>query len=242
MEQKEYKEMENVEKTHFWFVAKRKFLQIILDKYVPLRNIKILDVGCGTGAVLDFLKDRGFIVEGVDNNEEALKYCRNKNLSVTLGSAEKMEYPDETFDLVLALDVLEHLSDPALAVKEVFRVLKKGGLFIATVPAHQWLWSYHDVALHHYKRYSKKDFEFLLEDQFSVLLVTWVHLCILLPTILIRKIYKIFNKQTEGSDVGEIGFFVNVAGRILYWPELLFFKFFRKLPAGLSLLAVAEKK
>ena len=242
MEQSEYKEMENVEKNHFWFVAKRKFLQMILDKYVIQKNIRVLDVGCGTGAVLDLLKDRGFMVEGVDNNEEALKYCRNKNLNVTLGSAEKMSYPDETFDLVVALDVLEHLPEPGLATQEIYRVLKKGGVFIATVPAHQWLWSYHDVALHHYKRYSKKDFQLLLASQFNVLLVTWVHLCILLPTILIRKIYKIFNKKTEGSDVGEISFFVNVAGRIFYWPELLAFEIFGKLPAGLSLLSIVEKK
>lgn len=243
MDQAEYKEMEMVENDHFWFVAKRKFLQVALGAFASGQNLRVLDVGCGTGAVLDFLREKGYQVEGVDNNAEAIEYCRAKGLHVSMGAAEGMNYPDESFDVVLALDVLEHLKDDRAALKEIFRVLKKGGHLIATVPAHQSLWSYHDVALHHHRRYSRVEWENLfLGDQFKIKLISWLHACILLPTWIVRKVYKILNKENKGSDVKKINWLVNSIGKLCYLPELAAFRVFKKLPAGVSLLAVVEKK
>lgn len=242
MEQVEYRHMEMIEKNHFWFVAKRKFLQIILDKYAPQNNLRILDVGCGAGAILDFLRDKGYVGEGIDNNEEALKYCRDKGLKVNIGTVEKMNYEDESFDIVLASDVLEHLTDDKMAVREVSRVLKRGGLFIATVPAHHWLWSYHDVALHHQRRYSRREWEKLFDSQFEIRLITWLHLCIILPILMMRRIGKRSGGQSSGSDVREASPIINILMKICYWPELALFKIIKRLPWGVSLLAVAEKK
>lgn len=242
MEQTEYKEMDIVEKNHFWFVAKRKFLQIIFKKYFPSKTLRVLDVGCGTGAVLEWVKNMGHIGEGVDNSLMALEYCREKGLKVELGTAESMNYQNETFDVVLALDVLEHLDDDKGAVLEIHRILKKGGCLIATVPAHKQLWSYHDVALHHKRRYTQAEFSDLLKEQFQIKLITWIHSCILIPTWFVRKIGNVFKNNAGGSDVKSIHPVINCLGGICYLPEFKIFKIFGKLPVGVSLLAVVEKK
>jgi glycosyltransferase involved in cell wall biosynthesis len=176
------------------------------------------------------------------SREAALKYCRAKGLNIRQSLADKIDYPDETFDVVFALDVLEHLENDEAAIKEINRILKTGGIFIATVPAHKFLWSYHDESLHHKRRYAKKEFEDLLGKQFKVSVVSWIHACIFLPTLIMRGAKKFFGKNTGGSDVKEINRFVNGVGKLCYAPELACFKFFGGLPFGVSLIGVAVKK
>ncbi|MER3559157.1 MAG: methyltransferase type 11, partial [Armatimonadota bacterium] len=67
---------------------------------------------------------------------------------------EALPFVNESFRLIVALDVLEHLPDEAHALAELWRVLEPDGWLITTVPAYRWLWSKHDVALHHYRRYT----------------------------------------------------------------------------------------
>lgn len=235
MEQQEYIKMGNLEKTHWYFVAKRKFLDIVLNAYAP-QKAKILDVGCGTGAVMEHVLAKNNEVCGVDMSDVALEFCRQKGL------ADNMPFQDGSFDVVLALDVLEHLDHPEAAVAEVKRILKKGGLFIATVPAHQWLWSYHDESLHHKKRYNKQDLTKLFSEDFSLLTVSWINFFILLPAVLLRFFKKIFNTKDAGSDVSDSSAIINTIMALVYFIELQLFRIFGGLPAGLSLLVVVKKK
>lgn len=239
METKEYEIMDRIEHDHFWFVAKRKYLSVVLDKYFS--GGRMLDVGCGTGAVMEFLKVKGE-VEGVDMSDMALNFCRQKGLKVEKGLANEMPYSTNTFDAVFALDVLEHLDNPAGAVKEAARVLKDKGIFVATVPAHQWLWSQHDVSMHHRKRYNKQDFADLFKDDFDVVVISWIHAFILLPAMLVRGLKNILKVKDAGSDVKEPTFLVNKIMQLVYAVEITFFKHFNYLPFGLSLLVVAKKK
>lgn len=231
--------MDRVERDHFWFIAKRRYLSVVLDKYFS-QGGKMLDVGCGTGAVMEFLKSRGD-VSGVDMSDEALAYCRQKGLKVEKGLANEIPYKENTFDAVFALDVLEHLDDPVGAVKEARRVLKNGGLFIATVPAHQWLWSAHDVSMHHKKRYSKQAFAELFKGDFEILVISWIHSFILLPVILVRLLKNILKSVDNDSDVKEPSPVINKIMSLVYSVEIALFKIFYYLPFGLSLLVVAKK-
>ena len=240
MEIREYELMDRIEHDHFWFVAKRKYLSVVLDKYFP-QGGKMLDVGCGTGAVMEFLKSRG-VVEGVDMSDKALEYCRKKGLEVKKGLANEIPYGENAFDAVFALDVLEHLDNPAGAVKEVSRVLKNGGLFIATVPAHQWLWSHHDESMHHRKRYSKQAFTDLFKSDFDLIVVSWIHAFILLPVMFLRLFKNILKNRNNSSDVKESSPVINGIMSLIYYVEIAIFKFFYYLPFGLSLLVVAKKK
>jgi SAM-dependent methyltransferase len=130
----------------------------------PLNSpIRLLDIGCGTGANLPLL--RSFAgpsgsVTAMDFSPLALQFARDqlsddtaKNLSMLRGDAQCLPFEDDSFDVVTMLDVLEHLSDDCLALAEVQRVLRRGGALVMSVPAYQKLWSAHDEALHHFRRY-----------------------------------------------------------------------------------------
>lgn len=235
--------MDHIESDHPWFVAKRKFLSLILDKYsLSVNGLKVLDVGCGTGAVMQFLIKKKFEAYGIDPSEEALKYCALKGLSVKKSSAEKIDFPENSFDIVLALDVLEHLDNPELAVEEIRRVLTKNGVFIMTVPAHQWLWSYHDDSLHHKKRYNKQDVINLLDKEFEIVKISWIHGFILLPAMIVRFFKRFQKNRDNGSDVKPVSYITKSIMSGVYFLEINLFKFFGRLPFGLSLLAVAKKK
>lgn len=242
MEAHEYQAMEAIENQHAWFLAKFRFLEFALQKIGLSKDKIILDVGCGTGAIIKKLVDAGYKARGVDNSEEALKYCRQKGLEVIQGGADQLPFADNYFDAAISSDMLEHLKDDRKAIAEIGRVIKPGGYFIATVPAHQFLWSYHDVFLHHQRRYGKKDFLALFDQNFEIVFCSWLHASILLPTIILRLIKKWLKQEQRQSEVKPVNPILNNVLKMVYLLELWFFKTFSYLPFGLSLMVVSRKK
>ncbi len=151
----EYGTMYNLEDFYWWFVGRRKLVEEILrkeaGKHGPLR---ILDVGCGTGANLAAFRRYGSAI-GIDFSQEALKLCSRREVDgVCMAEVEKLPFPDHTFDVITALDLLEHTDEDLVALREMQRVCKPGGLLIVIVPAYGFLWSEHDEALKHRRRYT----------------------------------------------------------------------------------------
>src|SRR4029077_11037019 len=109
-----------------------------------------------TGLMLQELKLLGN-AEGVDISEEALQFCRKRGL-VNVHNADllKLPFADDHFDVVTALDVLEHLDDDTGALREFRRVLRPGGRIFIFAPAHRWLWSLQDEVSHHKRRYTAR--------------------------------------------------------------------------------------
>src|SRR5688500_13025212 len=112
MQQHTYAIMDEVEGSHWWFVGRRAILESFLTSIIeklrtPPSELRILDVGCGTGANLEMLAQFGS-AEGVDVSDDALEFCRRKGLKAEKGLAEKLPYDEETFDITTALDVIEH--------------------------------------------------------------------------------------------------------------------------------------
>ncbi len=143
------------EADHWWFVGRRKLFARYL-KHAPA-NGRALDIGCGTGANLRLLHDMRFRAVGLDASSDAIGFCAAKGLAAERGSATALPFPDQTFDVVLATDVIEHLDDDAKALREIARVLKKGGIAIITVPAFKLLWGRQDEIAHHKRRYLKRN-------------------------------------------------------------------------------------
>jgi SAM-dependent methyltransferase len=160
MQRHTYRIMREVEDSHWWFAGRRRILESFVAKIAsdlalptPLRP-RILDVGCGTGANLEMLGAFGD-AEGVDVSEDALEFCRARGLTrVERGAAEALPYAEETFDLVTALDVVEHLDDDLAGLSEMRRVLKPQGRALLFVPAFMWLWGVQDDVSHHRRRYT----------------------------------------------------------------------------------------
>ena len=114
---------------------------------------RLLDAGCGTGGNLAAFGPG----RGVDPAPEAVAACRARGLDVVQARLEALPFDDGAFDLVLATDVLEHVDDDVAALRELRRVAAPGAVLLVTVPAHPRLWSAHDVALHHRRRYRRAE-------------------------------------------------------------------------------------
>jgi SAM-dependent methyltransferase len=144
-----------VEETHWWFVGRRLlFGQELTRSQTPV-DARTLDVGTSTGSNLRLLRDCGFTrVTGLDVSVEAIRLCESKGFGpVEQGSVCAMPFPDASFDLVLATDVIEHVDDDGLALSEVARVLAPRGRALITVPAFQSLWGLQDEVALHKRRY-----------------------------------------------------------------------------------------
>lgn len=155
MNDKLLRTFDKVESNHWWWAGRRHLLKILSGEDKP---VKILDVGCGTGQTLIFLKSLFPKSElfGIDPTPLAIKFAKKHGLKhVRKGRAEKLPYKDAAFDLVLMLDVIEHIKDDYQAVKEAKRVLRRGGKLIVTTPALSFIWSNHDKNQGHYRRYTR---------------------------------------------------------------------------------------
>ncbi len=134
-------------------------------------GVSLLDIGCGTGANLSMLRQavgRGARVTAVDFSDLALKFAAQANqaqgIAVARCDALRLPFGGAAFSTVTMLDVLEHLSDDRAALAEVSRVLRPGGRYVFSVPAYQHLWSAHDEALHHFRRYELRELGALLRQ------------------------------------------------------------------------------
>jgi SAM-dependent methyltransferase len=150
-----------LEQTHWWFVARRKLLGSLLKRSSldPAKH-RVLDVGTGTGGNMRMLREIGFEdAIGVDLSVNALRFNRQKGLRHPVCSDILMlPFAESTFDVVLTTDILEHIEDDAQAINSITRVLKPGGIVIATVPAFSFLWGSQDNISHHVRRYSRNEF------------------------------------------------------------------------------------
>lgn len=144
-----------IEKCHWWFVGRRFLFRKQMMRHSKTTQDRVLDIGCGTGSNLRLLRDRGFQnYIGLDSRENALMYCSKKGFGrVVKGDACALPFQDGTFDFILATDVIEHIDDDALTVREIARVLKSDGKVLITVPTFQSLWGVHDDLSEHKRRY-----------------------------------------------------------------------------------------
>lgn len=176
MRAREYEVMAAVEDRHFWFVQTRAIIRDALVAAGVAPDDRVLDLGCGTGGTMRTLKDVATWT-GVDVNPFAARLAEERSgAPVTLAEAAALPFPDGAFDAVTALDVLEHIDDDASALQEVRRVLRPGGALVATVPCHPILFSAHDRALQHVRRYTRAQFLARLADAgFVPERTTWVN-------------------------------------------------------------------
>jgi len=145
------------ETRHWWFVGTRRVLLDVLGRRLRHGPARLLDVGCGTGGTTASLARLGPVL-GLDREVAALRLARGREApGATFGQADAAFLPVRTgsIDAALLLDVVEHLDDPGQLLHEIGRVLRPDGLALVTVPALQALWSEHDEALHHRRRYSR---------------------------------------------------------------------------------------
>ncbi len=152
-----YDRMAEHDSTHWWYVARRDILADFIGREVnPPKGARILEIGCGTGHNLPMLGAFGE-VDAIEI-DPAAREIASKRLGKEVGSAPLPELSgvaDGQYDMIAVLDVVEHIEDDVAALEAMAKRLKPGGTILITVPAHQWMWSAHDVVNHHKRRYSK---------------------------------------------------------------------------------------
>jgi SAM-dependent methyltransferase len=245
MERHTYAIMSDVEGSHWWFAGRRRILEdfvrrIVADLNLTGRAPRILDVGCGTGANLEMLAQFG-AAEGVDVSEDALAFCRARGLTgVRRGAAEELPYEDNSFDLVTALDVVEHLDDDAAGLREMRRVLRPDGRALLFVPAFMWLWGVQDDVSHHRRRYTLPQLcERVRAAGFEVERATYANVTFFAPILVGRLLMRATGARPASENNLNVtalnGVFGQLFGAERFWLRHLNF------PFGVSALCVARR-
>lgn len=196
MDDAEITKLGELEKTHWWYMERRAILRRELP---PLSESRIaLDIGAAVGANTEVLASRGWQAAGIDTNLVAAAAIYARGFPGMLASACSLPFADSTVGLVVAYDVLEHIPDDLQAANEIFRVLSPGGHFLVSVPCDMRLWSEHDVAVGHVRRYSREEIVELLEKAGFEIDHVWSWNVILRPVVALRR------KNSKGSDLDEV--------------------------------------
>lgn len=161
MERATYRSMRQLQRGHWWFRGRRAVLRKIIAQLGLPADARILEAGAGTGGNVPMLQCFGD-VSAFDPDDEARSFCLAETGLGCLAGALPDENPFQgksEFDLVVALDVIEHVDDDVGALKSLAACVREGGALLLTVPAYQWMFSSHDVAHHHKRRYAKSELE-----------------------------------------------------------------------------------
>ena len=239
----EYETMHALELRHWWFRGRRRVLVDLLREVAGPRvsSLRILDYGCGTGGNTSGYASLGAVV-GVEPDAAAVRLARERGgAQYCRSDGTQLPFRQGAFDAVVASDVLEHIEDDFAAVYEIARVLRPGGAAIISVPAHQWLFSQHDAALHHFRRYSKAGLRELLErGGLRVRRLSYWNAALFPAICLHRLLVKPRRGPEPRSDTSLSPWPINEALAALLAAEAVVLRH-APLPWGLSLVGVAER-
>ena len=240
MERVVYETMAEVDRRHWWYVARREIIATLIRRNVrPPANAQILELGCGTGHNLAILGEFGHVdALELDDGARAVAEGRLGRSVMSAPLPELAGVPAHHYDLIGAFDVIEHIDDDAASLASIATKLKPGGKFIMTVPAHKWMWSAHDVANHHKRRYSKRALKKLFEASSLRLDEIGYFNSLLFPVAVAQRL----SSKMRGKDEADLAMppvVLNAALEKVFAAERHLVGRL-PLPPGLSLFAVAS--
>jgi SAM-dependent methyltransferase len=236
-----------LEDKHWWFLGRRRIFLKLLDRHFPksegARKHRILDVGCGTGTLLKYFSRYG-VAQGVDMDEDAIAFCHMRGAHrVQKVGPLPLPFDDNTFDLITILDVLEHIDDDEGTLRELYRILRPGGMLMVSVPAYQFLWGPQDEISKHKRRYIAPQIRALLKQTgFQVKKLSYFN-TILFPAVAVIRMLRPYLPRTFQVDsdctITKLGPLNRLLAR-LFALEAPIVKHV-SLPFGVSILGLAHK-
>jgi len=236
-----YRKFFEIQQKHWWFVVKKSIvLDTIRRSRPPATPISNLDIGCGAGLMLDALAKRGTTC-GMDMSDEAIRFSQE----IFKGTIKKGSLPDdvpydaESFSLITALDVIEHVEEDVAALQRIRSLLVRDGVAVITVPAYMFLWSGHDVINEHKRRYTAKELVSKLSAAgFVIEQVSYFNTLLFPVAYAVRKLNNILGRD-GASDVDMPASVLNWILTIIFGLEKYLLRYIR-LPFGVSILAVVR--
>lgn len=194
-----YREYFDVERNHWWFRGRSEILNSYIRRSISgERKLKILNVGVATGATSVMLQSFGEVTS-LEYEQDCIDFIKDKvSIAVIQGSILELPFADNSFDLVCAFDVVEHVEDHVLAIRELSRVCNQGGSVLITVPAFMSLWSEHDEINHHFRRYKVGELKQLFSKESGlVVFASYFNSILFIPIFLARKISNFFRDKNK---------------------------------------------
>lgn len=237
-----YKIMAWLEERHWWFRARRTIIASMIARLDLGRQARILDMGCGTGGNLTMLSSFGK-VEAVEMEDWAREIASAKGCASILPGQlpDRLPFHEPRFDLVVLLDVLEHVSDDEAALDTLGRLLKSGGSLLITVPAFLFLWSPHDEAHHHFRRYRLRELEDKLAQAGMEVTYASYFNFLLFPLIAFVRLLGRFRSGSKSGNLAMPHPWVNRLLYAIFSSERLLLGRLR-LPFGVSAMVLAKKR
>lgn len=234
--------MIEIDDRHWWYRGRRRVIHAQLERLALRPGLDILDAGCGSGRTMDELRRYG-TVSGFDLEPAGVEAARSRGHGdVGVARLEETGRPDDAFDLITCLDVIEHTSDDVVSLRELRRVARSGAHLLVTVPAFQSLWSEHDIANHHFRRYRRRTLAAAAGAAgWQPVTSTYFNMLLLAPAAVVRLAGRL--RGLPPADEAELDTRLTPSGmdRVLEAPLALEAAAIRRgarLPAGLSLMAV----
>jgi len=238
MVESELQTMIHRDERHWWYRGRRRIVRAVLDEVELPHRSSILDAGCGSGRTLDELRAYG-VTSGLDASPAAVAVARARGHDVRLGAIETAPYAAASFDLVTCLDVIEHTPDDRRTLRELRRLCRPGGKLLVTVPAYQSLWSPHDVANQHYRRYTAQRLRAAAREAgWELVRDSYFNSVLLAPAAAVRIAQRARRDGTHRSDLRLTPSWLDAALELPLRLEAGALRAGVRLPAGLSLLAV----
>lgn len=221
-------------KNHWWFESRKEIIKNFLKKKLK-KKIKILDFGCGVGINIDMLKLFG-VVTAFDKNRLAIKQVKNKTRVKILHRFNQLK----KYDLVVALDVIEHIDNDKIIIKKLANKINKNGNILITVPAYNTLFTSKDISLHHKRRYNKQTLLKLLNKEFKMEKCTYYNFFLsplIIPMLIFFKIFNInFIDKAEKKNNPIVNFLL----KTIFSFEKYLINFIN-FPFGISILYYGKK-
>jgi SAM-dependent methyltransferase len=244
-----YREYFHLERNHWWFKARSVILKKYLAHTLPKKKLNILNVGVSTGHTSEMLMQFGKVTS-IEYDKDCIDFTKDKiDLDILLGSILELPFESNTFDVVCAFDVVEHVEDDQLAMSELHRVCKSEGHVFITVPAFMFLWNQHDEVNHHFRRYRKPKLNALVPQGGTMVFSSYYNCWLFFVIAPLRLLFRLFPFLTNARKGSGSDFSSPLDQQ--QWKQSLLFSIFKsesfflnagiRFPVGISIFSHWKK-
>ncbi len=232
-----------VEEGHWWYKVRRQLFCSVIKEIGLNSESSIIDIGTSSGSNLRMLKDMGFKkYQGYDLSESSKFFCKMKGLGdVMVGDICESGLASESYDLVIASDVIEHIDDDSKAISEITRILKDGSHAIITVPCFMSLWGYTDEMAMHKRRYLLKEISQKIESAgLEIKDKFYFNFLLFFPIFCYRRLAKILSLKKRNELAVNCGP-LNYVLEKLFAADVFLARKLKIVPFGVSAFLLVQK-